>query len=229
MGRLNGKRIAILATDGFEQSELSSPKHALENEGAKVEVISPHLGTIRGWKDKNWAESIEVTSMLGAADPADYDALMLPGGVMNPDHLRSTPAAVEFVAAFVEARKPIAAICHGPWTLIEAGAAYGRKMTSYHSIKTDLINAGAEWVDEAFVIDRGVVTSRSPNDLPVFNEKMIEVFAEGQVSEEPRPKRKKSRAVSTHARAKASPRKAATRGKLRGTKQAPRRRAPKRR
>jgi protease I len=252
MGRLEGKRIAVLATDGFEQSELTSPKSALEGEGAKVEVIAPHEGTIRGWKEKNWGDTVDVTFALEAANPADYDALMLPGGVMNPDKLRSNPAAVDFVSAFVQARKPIAAICHAPWTLINAGAVDGRRMTSYGSIKVDLINAGAKWTDEPFVIDRGLVTSRNPGDLPVFNEKMIEVILEGPIAEEEffaedseddedapverpapvraaAPKRKKKAAPTTGARAKASARKGAKHTAPRGAKQAPRRRSPKRR
>ncbi|MBS1150052.1 MAG: PfpI family intracellular protease [Myxococcaceae bacterium] len=265
MGRLEGKRVAVLATDGFEQSELTSPRKALEAEGAKVEVVAPHVGSIRGWKDKNWGDSVEVAVVLESARPELYDALLLPGGVMSPDQLRRIPAAIDFVGKFVAARKPIAAICHGPLTLVEAGAVDGRRMTSYASIKTDLINAGAKWEDEPYVIDRGLVTSRSPGDLPVFNEKMIEVFAQGPIVEEPvaeeaeeeevevegapaaepepaggervlvapppaparRPKRKK--VASTGARAKATPRKNGRHPKPRGAKQAPRRRAPKRR
>lgn len=230
MGRLEGKRIAVLATDGFEQSELTSPKAALEGEGAQVDIVAPHDGAIRGWKDKNWGESVDVTAALEGLEADGYDALMLPGGVMNPDQLRHNPAAVAFVTHFVETRKPIAAICHAPWTLIEAGAVDGRRMTSYGSIKSDLINAGAKWVDEPYVIDRGLVTSRNPGDLPVFNEKMIEVFAEGQRAEEesapvtPRPKRKK--AASAGARAKATTRKG--HATPRGARKAPRRRSPKR-
>lgn len=225
MGRLDGKRIAILATDGFEQSELTSPLKALEHEGARVDVVAPHEGTIRGWKEKNWAESVDVTTTLEASNVRDYDALMLPGGVMSPDQLRNTPAAVEFVTGFVEANKPIAAICHGPWTLVETGFLKGRQVTSYPSIKTDLINAGAKWSDEPVVTDRGLVTSRRPDDLPVFNEKMIEVFAEG-VHDEPvkrAPKRKKKAATSSGARAKAPRKSGAAHGKPRGPKQAPRR------
>ncbi len=196
MGKLNGKTIAILATDGYEQSELMSPKHALEAEGARVDVIAPHEGRIRGWKDKNWAEAVDVTSTIEMTDAGSYDALMLPGGVMNPDQLRSDQAAVAFVGAFVGAKKPIAAICHGPWTLIEAGAVKGLRMTSYPSIKTDLINAGAKWVDETVVVDRGIVTSRKPDDLPAFNQLMVEVFAAGGVA----ARRKKK--AATEARAK---------------------------
>jgi protease I len=181
MGRLEGKRIAVVATDGFELSEYTSPKDALMSEGARVEVIAPHSGSIKSWRERNWGESVDVDAEVEKADADDYDALLLPGGVMNPDQLRSNPAIVDFVSQFVKDRKPIAAICHGPWTLIETGAVDGRRMTSYPSLKTDLINAGAKWTDEAFVIDRGLVTSRSPGDLPVFNEKMIEVFGEGPV------------------------------------------------
>ncbi len=226
MGRLDGKRIAVLATDGFEQSELISPKTALEAEGAQVDVVSPHEGEIRGWNHKDWGENVRVSTTIEAADVDVYDALMLPGGVMNPDQLRANPSAVEFVRHFVGARKPIAAICHGPWTLIETGALEGRKVTSYASIKTDLINAGALWSDAPFVVDRGLVTSRKPDDLPVFNEQMIALFEAGPVPEEkvaPRPKRKKG-AASTGARG----RKVATHTP-RGSKQPPRLRAPKRR
>lgn len=240
MGRLEGKRIAILATDGFEQSELTAPMKALEGEGAQVDVVAPHPGVIRGWKENNWAESVDVTRALDAAKPGEYDALMLPGGVMNPDQLRSIPNAVAFVRDFVEARKPIAAICHGPWTLVETGVLEGRRVTSYGSIKTDLINAGARWTDEPVVVDRGLVTSRNPGDIPAFNEKMIEVFVAGPVPEQEeaitdenlaaspaRPKRKKASAA-TGARGKAAPRKNGRHAKPRGTKQAPRRRATRR-
>jgi protease I len=196
MGQLESKKIAILATDGFEQSELTSPRKALEHEGAIVEVIAPHEGTIRGWKEKNWAESAEVTRKLEDASAQSYDALVLPGGVMNPDQLRSNETALQFVKAFVEARKPIAAICHGPWTLVETGMLKGRQVTSYRSLKTDLTNAGARWVDEAVVSDRGLVTSRTPGDLLEFNQKMIEVFALGPQKEAPARKRKKPAAAS---------------------------------
>lgn len=177
---LNGKRVAILATDGFEQSELESPKAALEKAGAKAEVISPKGGKIKGWKDADWGSEVAVDVELGKADAGSYDALVLPGGVMNPDKLRADDEAVAFVKAFVDAGKPIGAICHGPWTLIEAGGVKGRTMTSYASIKNDLINAGAKWVDEKVVVDQGLVTSRKPDDLEAFNAKVIEEIAEGK-------------------------------------------------
>jgi len=178
-GTLEGKRVAILATDGFEQAELLEPLKALREAGATVEVVSPRSGRIKGWRHTEWGSDVEVDVELGRADADNYDALMLPGGVMNPDHLRSNRSAVQFVQEFVDARKPIAAICHGPWTLIETGAVKGRRMTSWPSLRTDLRNAGADWVDEEVVVDHGLVTSRKPDDLPAFNRRMIEEFAEG--------------------------------------------------
>ena len=177
---IRGKRIAILATDGFEQSELLEPKKALDDAGAKTEVVSPKSGTIRAWDQKDWGKDVEVDRELKNANPDDYDALLLPGGVMNPDHLRMDANAVNFVRQFVASGKPIAAICHGPWTLIEAEGVRGRRMTSWPSLKTDLQNAGAEWVDEQVVTDRGLVTSRKPADIPAFVNKMIEEVAEGR-------------------------------------------------
>jgi protease I len=179
-GPLEGKRIAILATDGFEQSELLEPRKALQEAGASTHVVSPKTGRIRGWKHAEWGESVNVDTALDDADAGDFDALLLPGGVMNPDRLRMNPDAVEFVRGFVEEQKPIAAICHGPWTLIEAGGIKGRKMTSWPSLRTDLENAGAKWVDAEVVTDMGLVTSRKPDDIPAFNRKMIEEFAEGR-------------------------------------------------
>ena len=173
------KRIAILATDGFEQSELLEPKRALEEAGARTEVISPKAGTIRGWAEKDWGQSIPVDKSIDSVNANDYDALVLPGGVMNPDKLRRNENALAFVKHFFAAGKPVAAICHGPWTLIDAGVVKGREMTSYHTIQTDLKNAGAKWVDQEVVVDNGLVTSRKPDDIPAFNEKMIEEFAEG--------------------------------------------------
>lgn len=166
-GELNGRTVAVLATDGFEQVELTEPVKALKEAGAKVEIVSP--------KDK-----VKVDTPLGGADPNGYDALVLPGGVINPDALRLEPKAIAFVRHFVEAEKPIAAICHGPWTLINAGGVKGRKMTSWPSLEVDLRNAGATWVDEEVVVDKGVVTSRNPDDLPKFNAKMIEEIREGR-------------------------------------------------
>lgn len=176
---LHGKKVAILAAEGFEQSELEKPRAALEEAGAKTQVVSPEEGSIRGWDDDNFGDSVNVDVPLKRANPADYDALLLPGGVMNPDTLRGIPEAVRFVSHFFEAGKPVAAICHGPQLLVEADVVRGRRVTSYPSIKTDLRNAGAEWVDEEVVTDQGLVTSRRPADIPRFNEKMIEEFAEG--------------------------------------------------
>jgi protease I len=176
---LEGKRIAVLATDGFEQSELLRPRRALDEAGATTEVVSPKTGTIKGWDHQDWGKEVTVDVALKRAKAEHYDGLLLPGGVMNPDQLRLEPAAVEFVRKFFEAGKPVAAICHGPQMLIEAGVVHDRRLTSYPSLKTDLQNAGAEWVDEPVVVDQGLVTSRKPDDIPRFNEKMIEEFAEG--------------------------------------------------
>lgn len=180
LGRLQGRRIAILATDGFEQSELLEPKRALEQAGALVKIVSPRDGEIKAWNKTDWGETVRVDSSLEEAEPNEFDGLVLPGGVMNPDKLRMNERAVEFVRHFVTSGKPIAAICHGPWTLIEAGGVKGRTMTSYLSIKTDLINAGAHWIDQDVVVDNGWVTSRKPDDLPAFCRKMIEEFREGE-------------------------------------------------
>jgi protease I len=176
---LSGKKVAILATDGFEQDELFSPLEALKKAHADVKVISPVEKNIKGWDHTNWGRTIPVDMKLNEARPENFDALLLPGGVINPDHLRREPAAVKFVKTFFESGKPIAAICHGPQMLIEADVVRGHKLTSFSSIKTDLKNAGAEWVDQEVVVDQGLVTSRSPDDLPAFNAKMIEEFAEG--------------------------------------------------
>jgi protease I len=177
---LKGLKVAILATDGFEQSELTEPRKALSDAGAETEVVSPKEGRIRGWNQKEWGQEVSVDQQLNSADPKDYDALLLPGGVMNPDALRMNPTAVEFVKSFFAADKPVAAICHGPWTVIEAGAARGHRMTSWPSLKTDIQNAGAEWVDQEVVIDRKLVTSRKPDDLPAFNRSTIELFAQAR-------------------------------------------------
>jgi protease I len=176
---LRGKKIAILATEGFEQSELEMPRQALEDAGAIVQVVSPADESITGWDENDFGDRIQVDVNLRDADPDDYDGLLLPGGVMNPDKLRMVPQAVAFVRAFFETGKPVAAICHGPQLLIEANVVRGRTLTSYPSIKTDLINAGAKWVDEPVVTDRGLVTSRKPADIPAFNKKIVEEFAEG--------------------------------------------------
>jgi protease I len=176
---LQGKRVAALVTDGFEQSELLEPRKALQEAGAEVHVIAPKGPTVRGWSKGNWADEVKVDRTLAEARPGDYDALLLPGGVHSPDKLRINEEALAFVRAFGEAGKPIAAICHGPWTLIDAGLVRGRRMTSYASIKTDLINAGAIWENQQVVVDQGLVTSRNPGDIPAFNAKMIEEFKEG--------------------------------------------------
>jgi protease I len=175
---LNGKRVAILATDGFEQSELMEPRKALEAEGAATEVVSLQSGSIKGWREKNWGDEVRVDRTVESAEPGHFDALLLPGGVMNPDKLRANPAAVRFVKAFIDSGKPVAAICHGPWTLVEAGAVRGRTLTSWPSLQTDIRNAGGDWVDQEVVVDHGLVTSRKPADLPAFNRKMIEEFGE---------------------------------------------------
>lgn len=169
--------IAILATHGFEQSELEEPKKALEKHGFTVKIVSPEKEKIKGWKGKNWGDEVAVDIELSNAIAADFDALMLPGGVMNPDKLRIIPEAIEFIRHFVQAKKPIAAICHGSWTLIDAGAVKGKTMTSWPSIKNDLINAGANWVDKEVVKDDNIITSRKPEDLPTFNEEMIKLFS----------------------------------------------------
>lgn len=177
---LKGKRVAALVDNGFEQVELTEPKKALEQAGATVDVVSPQSGEVKGWNHKEWGEKVRVDRPLEQARADEYDALLLPGGVMNPDKLRANTKAVEFVKGFVASGKPIAAICHGPWTLIEAGGVRGRKVTSWPSLQTDLRNAGATWVDEPVVTDNGLVTSRKPDDIPAFNKKMIEEFAEGR-------------------------------------------------
>jgi protease I len=178
--KLSGKRIAALVDNGFEQVELTGPKDALEQAGARVDIVSPQTKTVKGWQHTNWGDEFDVDRSLEEARAEHYDALLLPGGVMNPDRLRVNQRAVEFVRHFVQSGKPIAAICHGPWTLIEAGAVKGRRVTSWPSLRTDLRNAGAEWVDEVVVVDNGLVTSRKPDDIPAFNEKIIEEFAEGR-------------------------------------------------
>jgi protease I len=175
--KLKGFKVAILATDGFEQAELEEPRKALQAAGAETKVVSPKSGELRGWNHKDWGGSVRADATLDAVDARDFDAIVLPGGVINPDALRINPKAVAFVKAFFDAQKPVAAICHGPWTIIEAGAARGRRVTSWPSLRSDLRNAGAEWVDEQVVVDRGLVTSRKPDDIPAFNREMIQLFS----------------------------------------------------
>jgi protease I len=177
---LVGLKVAILVTDGFEQVELTEPRKALDQAGARTQIVSPKDGQVRGWKFTDWGENLPVDVKLDGAKAEDFDALLLPGGVMNPDELRTLPKAVAFAKAFLDAGKPVASICHGPWTIIETGAARGRRLTSWPSLKTDLRNAGADWVDQEVVVDRNLVTSRKPDDLPAFNPKMIELFREAR-------------------------------------------------
>lgn len=174
---LAGVKVAILADGGFEQVELTEPRKALDDAGARTSVVSPRDQLIKGWNVKEWGDTVAVDIPLAQARPDDFDALLLPGGVINPDSLRMQPAAVAFVKAFFDAGKPVAAICHGPWTVIEAGAAKGRKIASWPSLKTDLTNAGAEWVDQEVVVDGNLVTSRKPDDIPAFNRAICEQFA----------------------------------------------------
>ncbi len=177
--KLKGKKIAILSETGFEEVELTSPLEALKDAGAEVHIISPRSGKITSWKDNNWGMDVNVDVEVKNANADDYNGLMIPGGVANPDLLRRDKTSVDFVKSFFEKGKPIASICHGPQVLIETGALKGRKMTSFSSIKTDLQNAGVQWVDEEVVVDQGLTTSRNPDDLPAFNAKMIEEFSEG--------------------------------------------------
>lgn len=179
MPKIDAARIAILATDGYERSELREPLDELRRAGAKVEVVSPKDGEIRSWNKDDWGDSVPVDRALAEARPEDYDALVLPGGQINPDKLRAEPKAVEFVRSFAESGKPIGAICHGPWLLAEADVIRGRDVTSFGSIKTDLKNAGAHWQDAEVVTDEGIVTSRKPDDLPAFIAKLIEEIGEG--------------------------------------------------
>jgi protease I len=181
MEHLSGKKVAILVADGFEQVEMTEPKKALEQAGAETRIVSPSQGKVKGWQHTEWGDEFPVDLPLGRARADEFDALLLPGGVMNPDHLRRKPEAQSFVKAFFDAGKPVAAICHGPWTLIDAGVAHGRKMTSYETIQTDLKNAGVDWVDQEVVVDGNLVTSRKPDDIPAFNRAMVELFAMAEV------------------------------------------------
>src|SRR5579864_479472 len=181
--RLTGLQVAILVTDGFEQVELIEPRKALDQAGAQTQVVSPKNDRVRGWNHTEWGEYVPVDTPLDKAQAQNFDALLLPGGVINPDKLRIEPKAVNFVKSFFDANKPVAAICHGPWTIIEAGAARGRKIASWPSIKTDLRNAGAEWIDKEAVTDGNLVTARKPDDIPAFNRAMIELFS-GQTKQQ---------------------------------------------
>ena len=178
--KLKGKRVAILVEEGFEQVELTEPRKALDQEGATTVLVSPVKEKVKGWQFTRWGDEFAVDLPLDQARAEDFDALVLPGGVMNPDRLRMNPRAVALVRDFFQAKKPVAAICHGPWTLIEAGVVRGRRVTSWPSLRTDLQNAGATWVDEEVVTDQGIVTSRKPDDIPAFSRKVIEEVAEGR-------------------------------------------------
>jgi protease I len=177
---LKGVKVAILATDGFEQSELREPRRALDDAGAKTEVVSLKSGEIKGWNHGEWGDKVAVDKTVDSVDPQDYDALLLPGGVMNPDQLRMDAKAVTFVKAFFDAKKPVAAICHGPWTVIEAGVVNGRTLTSWPSLRTDIQNAGGRWVDQEAVVDGNLVTSRNPKDIPAFNREVAKLFSAAQ-------------------------------------------------
>lgn len=185
MSDLNGMKVAILVADGFEHVEMVEPRKALDQAGAQTTLISPKRDKVRSWKTKEWGDEFPVERSLDQARASDFDALLLPGGVLNPDKLRMEPSAVEFVKSFFSANKPVAAICHGPWMVIEAGAARGRKIASWPSLKTDLSNAGATWMDKESVVDGNLVSARKPDDIPAFNKAMIELF--------------QSRAVKAHA------------------------------
>jgi protease I len=179
---LAGLNVAILATEGFEYVELAKPRKALDDAGATTRVISPNEGSIQGYNHHEKGDTVPVDLTLDRARPEEFDALMLPGGVMNPDQLRTDPKAVAFVKSFMDARKPVAVICHGPWTLVEADAVQGRRITSWPSLKTDLLNAGAQWVDEANVVDGNLTSSRNPDDIPQFNASMLALFARSRVT-----------------------------------------------
>lgn len=174
---LNGLKVAILVTDGFEQVEMTEPRKALDAAGAETQLVSPKDSQVKAWNLTDWGDTFSVDMSLDIARPKDFDALLLPGGVINPDELRMLPGAVAFAKTFFDDGKPVASICHGPWTIIEAGAARGRRLTSWPSLKTDLKNAGADWVDQEVVADQGLVTSRKPDDIPAFNPAMIKLFA----------------------------------------------------
>ena len=180
MANLNGMKIAILAEDGFEMVELTEPRKALDGTGAVTQIVSPRPERVRGWNHTDWGDYLTVDVPLDQASAQTFDALLLPGGVMNPDRLRMQPKAVAFVRAFFDANKPVAAICHGPWMVIEAGVASGRKIAAWPSLKTDLHNAGAEWIDREVVMDRNLVSSRKPDDIPAFNRAMLDLFSRNE-------------------------------------------------
>ena len=180
MSKLSGKKIAIITENGFEQVELTSPKKALEEAGAKVDVVSPEKGKVKAWDHDHWGIEVPVDVELKDASPNNYDGLLIPGGVMNPDKMRMNPDCVAFAQQFIDSGKPVAAICHGPWLLVEADVLHGRTITSWPSLKTDILNAGGKWVDQEVVTDQGLVTSRKPDDIPAFNKKVIEEIGEGK-------------------------------------------------
>ena len=182
---LQGKKVAILVAEGFEQVELTGPRQALDEAGAETRIVSPAKGQVQGWKHFDKGEKFTVDVALDQARPQEFDALLLPGGVANPDQLRILPKAVDFIRHFFTEGKPVAAICHAPWPLIDADVVRGRTITSWPSLKTDLINAGARWVDQEVVVDNGLVSSRKPDDIPAFNRKMIEEIAEGKHQRQP--------------------------------------------
>lgn len=180
---IEGLKVAILVENGFEQSEMTEPRMALDRAGAKTQIVSPAEGdNVRGWKSKDWGDEFPIDVHLEQANPGRYDALLLPGGVMNPDRLRMQPKAVEFVSAFFDDQRPVAMICHGPWTILEASRVRGRKITSWPSLKTDLRNAGANWIDQEVVVDGNMVSSRKPDDIPAFNREMIRLFGKSKSS-----------------------------------------------
>jgi protease I len=180
---LDGQKVAILVTDGFEEVELLQPREALDKAGAKTSVVSPKNEKVRSWRFTDWGTDLPVDVPLNKARAQDFDALLLPGGVINPDSLRIIPEAMDFVRAFFDAGKPVAAICHGPWSIVEVGAAKGRKIASWPSLKTDIRNAGGEWMDQEVVTDRNIVSSRKPDDIPAFNRGMIELFSQARAAQ----------------------------------------------